>query len=391
MRIGWIRGGLYPGIRSIIKILRQRGKGGPSLRVGPNTYAEMRKEDINLSLVERFTELSKSKIAATRILEIPEEDMSHGEILFDMGKPYSSRRFLSRRQGSRLEKFKKPGKAITAEFIKDPYSTCSHIRKTYADALQKIAMAAWGRFPRDWILERFMKVEEAVFLRDGEKEIGVMAVKKVNVDDRLIHYIEIALIDPAYRDLGLVRETTFLLVKDAFIEALDREYITKWGSRFKFINWLRSAPELAKAILFMFGWGKEPPPEIDNIKSTVAYLAVQPRVYGPWVAYENVEIHPDARDPQKKVLPEQLKVAEAIVPTGTKFDPDTFVLEGDYNGIEHLIPDPEGVLWHHDERVNVLFRERLRYEDQAGRDIVLVASFGIRFIREFIDKQRKKT
>jgi len=387
MKVSWIRGGKFPGIIKTIQILKQRGTEGPFLKAGSNTFAIMRREDERLSITERFAVLSQSRFAPAR-KKVGIECAGEG-ILIDTGKPYSQRRFLSKRQGSRLVQFKKFGKSLTGEFIKQPYKSCAHIIKTYFESLDRIAKANWGKFPQEWILERFMKVEKAVILRDGEKVIGVMAVKKVPFNDvHVAYYIEIALMDPNYRGRKLVRETTFMLVKDAFLETFVMEYIAKRGSRSNLINWLKSLPGLVKATLYLLGRTKEPPTEIDKIKSTMGYLAAQPRVYGPWVKYENVEIYPDARNPEKGASPEQVRVAEAIIPEGTKFDPNTFVLEGDYVGIEHLIPDPSEVLWHHDERVNALFKEKVRYEDRVGRDIVLVVSFGIRFIKEYINKHR---
>jgi len=181
MKISWIRGGNFPGLRKTIQIVQQRGEGGPLLQVGKKTYAIMRKEDANLTHAERFAALSQSNFAKARMFKGIR--YSSDEVLVDTGRPYSAKRFLSRKEGSRVVPYKSCGKFMTGEIINDPAVSCSHIKKTYFESLNKIAKAAWGNFPKEWIFERFMKVEKAVIIRDKESVIGVMAVKKVTFEE----------------------------------------------------------------------------------------------------------------------------------------------------------------------------------------------------------------
>ena len=391
MKIGKLfREGEFPGIRKAIKIILRRGEGGPILPIGPEKLAPMRQEDKRLDAAERFAFLHRSEIPQAQIASAPEP----GEYRFiDVDRPYRSDKFLAESKTINFEKKDKIEKKtvlIKGEVIENPEDSCKRIMESYYSFIDRIAQKAWGTFPPEWIVDRFIKgVTKAVLFRDGEKGIGVLAFKHMTVEGEPVDYIEIALMDPAYREMGLVQKATYNYTTNAFLEQIKSKIVAKHGSSIPLLNWIKAAPTLARAGLFLLGIGKEPPKGFDEVKITISYVAVQPIVYGLWVKFKNIEIAPDVRGAPKPIPQRFKKIAAAIIPENTRFDFETFVLEGDYEGIEHLIVKPDEVLWHHDERVNRLFRERVRYEDLAGRDIVTAVSFGIRFLREYRVMKKK--
>ena len=385
MKIGkWFREGEFPGVRKALKIILQRGEGGPILPIGPQKVATMRASDKPLDAAERFAYLHRSEIPQARIAFTPEP----GEYKFiDIAPPCRSDKFLAE---SKIETFNKHGKIIKGEVIENPEENCARLMKSYYSFIDRIAQKAWGTFPPEWIVDRFIKgVTKAVLFRDGEKGVGILAFKHLTVEGEPVDYIEIALMDPAYREMGLVQKATYNYTTNAFLEQIKSKIVARQGSRIELLNWIKAAPTLARAGLYLLGLGKEPPQSFDELKITISYVAVQPIVYGLWVKFKNIEIAPDVRGAPKQIGQRFLKIAESIIPENARFDFKTFVLEGDYEGIEHLIVKPDEVQWHHDERVNTLFRERVRYEEMVGRDIVTVVSFGLRFFREYFKMKRQ--
>ena len=388
MKIGkWFREGEFPGVRKAIRIILRREEGDPLLPIGPQKLATMRQEDKPLDAAERFAYLHRSEIPQARIIDHGTSLFSQepGEIRFiDVASPYRTDKFLAE---SKIITFKKDGKVIKGEVIINPEESCARIMAKYYSFIDQIAQQAWGKFPREWIVDRFIKgVTKAVLFRDGETGVGILAFKRMDVNGEPVDYIEIALMHPDYRENNLVQDATFNYVLDVFLGQVKDKIVTRQGSEKELINWIKTAPVLAKAGFFLLGLGKEPPKGFNEVKITISYVAVQPIVYGLWVKFQNIEIAPDVRGAEKPIPRRFVRIAESIIPENARFDFERFVLEGDYKGIEHLIIKPNEVQWHHDERVNKLFRERVRYEDMAGRDIIVVVSFGLKFFREYLNK-----
>lgn len=84
----YFRGGTKPETQEIAKILRNRGRGGPLFRVGPNQFAVMRIADERLSDAKRTCVLSKSSFRDSRIVEMPKVQTLLTEIkqLSDLGE-----------------------------------------------------------------------------------------------------------------------------------------------------------------------------------------------------------------------------------------------------------------------------------------------------------------
>jgi len=75
----YIRGG-KASFGQIVKILKERGKGGKLLQVGPDHFAVMRASDEALTVPERHAALLKSRHAAVRIMHLPPTEILISEL-----------------------------------------------------------------------------------------------------------------------------------------------------------------------------------------------------------------------------------------------------------------------------------------------------------------------
>jgi hypothetical protein len=170
----------------------------------------------------------------------------------------------------------------------------------------------------------------------------------------------------------------------------------KWKMPF-YINVLLSIPAIFKAVCYVNGWlgVKNAPKGIAQIKVPIAFLAVQPTSVGPFYDYIG-DIYPHPDRPDEKPDAEKLKIAYVVLPHGATLNPENLVVEGDYVGIEHLIPDPAkgtaegGVLNYKEDKVNEMMWKRLRYADRAGRDQMVIMNVCLADFRRFILAQKKK-
>jgi hypothetical protein len=209
----------------------------------------------------------------------------------------------------------------------------------------------------------------------------------------LVHWFEIGITKPKFQKMGLQTKSFYWLYKEAYLEELARHIAGR--GRFKWINIIASIPSLIKAALYVKGLIKSAPKSIQQIKVPIAFLAVQPTSVGPFYDYVE-DIYPHCDRPKEKPSREMLKIAQAVLPHGASLNPDNLVVEGDYGGIEHLIPDPAkgqtegGVLDYTNEKVNEMMWGRLRYELRAGRDQMVIMNVGLADFRRFLALQGKK-
>ena len=312
--------------------------------------------------------------------------------MIDTGKPFAPDRFLPP-GNSRLVTYRRYGKLVENEIIDEPAKNGSHLLGSFYNFINRIAVAAWGNFPPDFTRERLLDVSKAVCMRVDGEEAAYTSARHKKVGNRVARWFEIGITKPKFQKLGLQTKAFYWLYKEAYLEELAK-YIAGRG-RFKWLNFILSIPSLIKAILYVKGIINQAPKKIAAIKVPIAFLAVQPTSIGPFYDYVE-DIYPHRDRPNEKPDPEKLRIAQAVLPHGARLNPDNLVVEGDYGGIEHLIPDPAkgtaegGVLNYTDERVNEMMWKRLRYEDRAGRDQLVVMDVTLADFRTFFTVQKKR-
>jgi hypothetical protein len=341
------------------------------------------------AMLATMQEEKTAATARTPKQEIVSPDEMKG--LVDTGRPFGPERFLPRGL-SRLVNYRVHGRQVSGEIIDEPMRTASHLLGTQFAFINEIGIDAWGVFPPDFARERLMDVSKAVFQRvDGEKA-GYTSAKTVTVGGKKVRWFEIGITKQRFQKMGLQTRSFYWLFKEAYFEEVAK-YIAARG-RFFWLNFIFAVPSLVRAALYALGWIKKAPENIADIKVPIAYLAVHPSSLGPILEYVE-DVFPNPYHPDRKPDPEKLEIARAVLPPEAKLDERTFVVEGDYGGIEHLIPDPSkkpgegGVLDYKDPVVNRFMRERLRYEDRAGRDQMVVLNLKLADFRRYFERMRK--
>ena len=334
-------------------------------------------------------------IEESRKIDLPEFVKAAEENgLVDSGRPFNSKRLLSPKL-SRLISYLSLsyGRRVEAEIIDEPIKSAGHLQGTIFSLINEIGVQAWGIFPPDFARERLMAATKAVIMKVDGENAAYSSAKTISVNGKDVRWFEIALTKPEFQKMGLQTSAFYWLFKEAYLEEVAK-YVSTLG-RFRTINILKALPKIIKALLYVFGFIKNPPQQIAQIKARVAFLAVQPISIGPF--YEYVEdIYPNIKNPGAEPDLEKLTIARAVLPHGARMDEKKLVVEGDYEGIEHLIIDPKkkpgegGVLEYKDEEVNTMMWERLRYNDRAGRDQMVIMNVDLAVFRNYFEVQRNK-
>lgn len=313
--------------------------------------------------------------------------------LVDTGRPFSAARLLPKHL-SRLINYQTQGRQAAGEIIDDPLQTAGHLLGTQFEFINEIGRDAWGFFPPDFARERLMDVSKAVYQRVDGENAGYTSAKTVRVGDKNVRWFEIALTKQKFQKMHLQTRAFYWLIKEAYFEEIAR-FIAAQGRIFLF-NLMKAIPALIKAALYVKGWIKEPPAEIAKLRAPISFLAVQPASFGPLLEYV-ADVHPNPYKPGQHPDKEKLEIARTVLPKGATFNEETFVVEGDYVGIEHLIPDPAkkpgegGVLNYRDQRVNDHMWKNLRYGDKAGRDQLVVMNVGLADFRRYFEIERARS
>jgi|GEM_PF-2755968 len=368
-----------------IKITSKFGTEG-WIRLAPFSFSnsavsQMLKEEIKLY----FEEMERV------ITLVRERGLQSG--LEDTGKPYNANYFLLP-EVSRHVEYKKLGKTITMEIVDNPMKQMGHLLNTFYKFIYEIALNAWGRFPKNFIQERLMAVTNAVFIRVDNEIAAYASARNVKVKEQEVKWIEIAITKKKFQQLGLQTRAFYILFREAYLEQLAK-YLAGRGRWSMAWNIIKSLPELVWALLFVVGIVRKAPPNLSKIKVPVGCLAVQPVSLHPFLLYME-DIYPNPYKPEVKPSPEKVEIAKACVPAHARFDDKTFVLEGDYQEMEHLIVDQSrppgegGVLDCPDPIVNEFMRRQLIYDGKSGRDQVVVMNVTLADFRRYFEVQRKR-
>jgi len=312
--------------------------------------------------------------------------------LVDTGRPFNSKRLLSPKL-SRLISYLSYGRLVEAEIVDEPMKSAGHLQGTIFSLINEIGVQSWGGFPPDFARERLMDVTKAVIVKVDGENAAYSSAKTISANGKDIRWFEIALTKPEFQKIGLQTRSFYWLFKEAYLEELAK-FVSTLG-RFRAINFLKALPKLIKALLYVFGFIKNPPPHIAEIKVPVAFLAVQPVSIGPFYEYVD-DIYPNVKNSDAEPDSEKKMIARAVLPSGARMDEKNFVVEGDYEGIEHLILDPTkppgegGVLDYKDEKVNKMMWKRLGYNDRAGRDQMVIMNVDLAAFRKYFEVQRNK-
>lgn len=219
-------------------------------------------------------------------------------------------------------------------------------KQTILDEAFKLIKISWGEFDRKFIEDHLNKSEK-ISLAWGKNELlGICAVSKKNIANKIIYYIEFTVVRPKFQNSELGTKLTFRALRNVFIK--------------NFIKIIYDPIE----IMFIT-------PNIRTI-SRAARLAefIYPNPYEADQLTGKIELADDktwflAKELVKDENPKCILKREGLVLSGFYFSMPWFIYE------DTKIP------WHYNKIINKFADRYLGYNKKDGKEFVVRAQFGI--------------
>jgi len=123
--------------------------------------------------------------------------------------------------------------------------------ESYLQRLQVLLAAEWGEFPPAFVRSRIANSRLLLLAWDGGELVGFSAMSLKHVCDRLVHYIEFAIVRRQYEPTGVSGKLVYSLLKDAFLSNV--RYNRRLSLELAFITAnVRTLSNLAKYAGFLY-------------------------------------------------------------------------------------------------------------------------------------------